>query len=129
MKIDEIIQNVLKDAVKELEKINTYKKGTRKRRNKIDILEGQQEEDNLDNSINEKTKDLFQYTSIRNYNWFINFINRREHRELMSTKQGKTYLVFNKENYKLVLTYNTETSEVNSTFDLSTITGLQKAKK
>lgn len=114
--LDEIIQNVLKEAVKELDKIQQSKKGTRKARDKINNLEGRQDDDNL------------QYTETRCYNWFVNFINRRENKNLMPSKQGSLYKVFNKQDSKLVLTFNMDTFEVKSSFDLSTILGLQKPK-
>ena len=124
--LDEIIQNVLKEAVKELDKIQQSKKGTRKRRDKINILEGQQEKQGED-KYNLEQDDL-QYTETRNYNWFINFINRRENKNLMPSKQGSLYKVFNKQDSKLVLTFNMDTFEVKSSFNLSTILGLQKPK-
>jgi len=117
--VDDFIKTVLDEAN---ETINKREKNHYRRVNKI---KNQPEGDNE----SEGEIEIFPYSNICNYNWFLNWINRRENKHLMPTKQANYYMVYNKKTYDLVLTYNTETSEVRSSFDLNTILGLQKAKQ
>jgi uncharacterized protein (DUF1015 family) len=111
IEIDELIQSVLLDASKSL---SIKKKRRYKRR--------------VSTITNDLKNDMLPYSTKCNYNWFSNWINRRENKNLMTTKQSNFYMVYNRITYELVLCYNMETSEVLSSFDISTIPGLQKNK-
>lgn len=127
MQTDDIIRDVLRLASLELEKL----KQTKKRKSKIEIIEvdDSEDEEEIENEVESKpVEPEIVYTAVRDNTWFNIFINRRENKKnLMVSKQGSTYLAFDR-NCKLVLTYNVDTSEITSSFDISTFLGPQVAK-